>query len=220
MLALALPATGADKFPLTMNAVFTKGHTGDASKDATYSSDDYRCTKGDENHAPECQTVTEWAMLDSVAGTPDTVVFTMADGTVVKVQPRTVKKLPGYIVCDPGTGLNLPGYQVGVYYCDVYFALLEKVNATSPVSRTEIVSGSKQEVQMSPAEMMAATEANTKKLFGNGNSFTVAIPYRLKGKPDKHTGMQAVEVDAAVGSGLPNITGTYLPSPTSPVTQP
>jgi hypothetical protein len=103
MLALALSATGADKFPLTMNAVFTKGHTGDASKDATYSSDDYRCTKGDENHAPECQTVTEWAMLDSVAGTPDTVVFTMADGTVVKVQPRTVKKLPGYIVCDPGT---------------------------------------------------------------------------------------------------------------------
>lgn len=138
----------------------------------------------------------------------------------MKVQSRTVKKLPGYIVCDPGTGLNLPGYQVGVFYCDVYFALLEKVNATRPISRTETVSGYKQEAQMSPDEMMAAAEANKKNLFGNGNSFTASLPYRLKGKPDKHIGMQAVEIDAALGSGLPNITGTYLPAPTSPVMQP
>ena len=87
--------------------------------------------RGDVNNAPDCRTLVEWATLDTLAGTPDTVAFTMADGTMVKVQSLTVKKLPGYIVCSPGSE---------IVFCDLYFKLLG-VTIAQPMTRTETVNG-------------------------------------------------------------------------------
>jgi hypothetical protein len=118
----------------------------------------------------------EWATLDTLAGTPDTVAFTMADGTMVKVQSLTVKKLPGYIVCSSGSE---------IVFCDLYFKLLG-VTIAQPMTRTETVNGYKQEVALSSDEMTKASQDYDKKLFETGDSFKATIPYRLKGKPDKH----------------------------------
>ena len=71
-------------YPLTMTAVFTKGQIAPLhGADKMYHAGDYDCTRGDENNAPECHTLTEWAALDAIGGTPDTIVFTMADGSQI-----------------------------------------------------------------------------------------------------------------------------------------
>lgn len=176
--AVALTSAG-DKYPLTMTAVFTKGHSVNLSKDATFQSGDYRCTKGDENHAPECHTLEEWAGMDSIAGEPDTVVFTLADGSQVGVQSRTVKKIPGFIVCDAGSD---------VIFCDLYFDFLtrQQINPTkkTPYGQTEYMSGD---------EMQVAQEARNRALFGNGKTMSLTYRYKTKGKPQD--GFQRIEVD-------------------------
>jgi hypothetical protein len=181
MIALSsLPAFAGEKYPLAMSVVYTKGKSESSlAKDATYQSGDFYCTRGTENSAPVCHTVMEWAELDAVGGTPDTAVFTLSDGTTVKVQSNSVTKLSGYVICFPGSA---------IIFCSLYYDLIGI--ALPPMSRTVVVSGYKQTIPLTAEEMDPAN----KKLFGNGNSFTVTIPYKLKGKVDKR-GFQPIEVD-------------------------
>ena len=113
---LVIGSSFAGDYPLTMTAVFTKGemsHRHDTSK--MYHAGDYDCTRGDENNAPECHTLLEWADLDAIGGTPDTVVFTLADGSQVGVQTVTVNKVPGFAECRPSSDY---------IFCSLYYELM------------------------------------------------------------------------------------------------
>lgn len=115
LLVVSYSFAGGD-YPLTMTAVFTKGemsHLHDGEK--MYHAGDYDCTRGDENNAPECHTLTEWAEMDAIGGTPDTVVFTLADGSQVGVQTVTVHKVPGFAECRPSSDY---------IFCSLYYELL------------------------------------------------------------------------------------------------
>ncbi len=178
-LALAGSAFAGEKYPLTMTAIFAKGKITHVTR-TTYHSGDYDCTDGDEHNAPVCHTSLEWAQLDAIGGTPDTVQFTLADGVTVGVQSTTVTKIPGYVGCRVGTP---------VIFCDLYFKLLGMTQA--PMQKP----GKFGQVEwMSTEEAMAAQDALTKKLFGTGNQMKVTMPYKLKGKPDK-SGFQRIEVE-------------------------
>ena len=164
-----------------MTAVFTKGHSVNFSKDATFQSGDYYCTKGDENHAPECHTLQDWASRDAIGGEPSTVVFTLADGSQVGVQSETVKKIPGFIVCGVGTP---------VIFCNLYVDFLTR-QQVNPSKKTQYG----QTEYMTGDELQAAQEARTHELFGNGSTMTLTYRYKLKGKPQD--GFQRIEVDKA-----------------------
>ncbi len=233
LLMLPLVAFGGEKYPLSMTAVYTRGHIDKdkaGSKEATFHSGDYDCTAGDANNSPDCKTTLEWAELDTIAGTPTTVVFTMADGTVVRVQSLTVKKLPGYIVCTEANSA-FSSSENYVVYCNLYFKLLGVTLEGLKSSRTETVNGYKQEVALSSDEMTKASQDYDKKLFGTGDSFMATIRYKLKGKPTtsvcdylcsgpvKHMGGQTIEVPVdrfPSSTEEPPIVGQYFPSTPTP----
>lgn len=177
---LSQETLGGEKYPLVMTAVYTEGHNiPNTLPKHDYTSGDYQCTKGDENHAPECHTILEWAELDRIAGTPATVLFTMADGVEIGVQESSVHKVYE-TTCSPG---------VSIIFCDLYYKLLQatQVNSLKQGQFGQIV-------PMTPEEYQAADAAQHKKLFGSGSQMTVTIHYKLKGKPDKN-GFQRIEVD-------------------------
>lgn len=116
-------AIAGDKYPLTMTAVLTPGTITNGYGHATYHSGNYDCTKGDEHNAPICHTPEEWAELDRIGGTPDTVLFTLADGSKVGVQSVTVNKRSGYIECIP---------TAQVIFCNLYFELLARKESATP----------------------------------------------------------------------------------------
>lgn len=182
-------ALAGEKYPLTMTAVYTEGHDlPDQLPKHDYTSGDYECTAGDETHAPECHTILEWAELDSAAGIPTTVLFTMADGVQVGVQQRSVKKVYD-TTCDPG---------VSIIFCDIYFKLLG-MTEISPLRQGQFG----QSVEMTAEEYKGAQDALRQKLFGNGNQMQVTLHYKLKGKPDK-SGFQRIEVEG-IDSGASHI---------------
>jgi len=179
-LGLAIPAFAGDKYPLTMTAVFTKGKSVLLHKpDEMYHSGDYDCTRGDEHNAPECHTTLEWAEMDSLAGAPDTLVFTLSDGSQVGVHSPTIHKIKGFIECNAGTP---------IIFCDLFFEFLErqqvKSSRTSKYGQTEFISAE---------EHAAATEARNHQLFGDGNTMTLSFRYKLKGKPKDD--FQRIEID-------------------------
>lgn len=176
----SVPALASDKYPLAMSVTYTEGELKSSSlKEANYHLGDDYCTRGTRNSAPVCHTVDEWAELDSLAGTPETAVFTLADGTVVKTQSNSVNKLPGYLVCFPGSQ---------IVFCTLFYDLLSISHP--PSYRTEVVSGFNQIVTLTQEEV----DAYRKKLFRDGTSFTLTIPYKLKRNVDKQ-GFQNVEVE-------------------------
>jgi hypothetical protein len=173
-------ALAGEKYPLTMTAVYTEGHNlPNKLPKHDFTSGDYECTAGDENHAPECHTIQEWADLDRMSGTPTTVLFTMADGVQIGVQERSVNKVYD-TACDPG---------VSIIFCDIYFKLLG-MTEISPLRQGQFG----QDVDLTADEYKAALDALHQKLFGNGNQMQVTVHYRLKGKPDK-SGFQRIEVE-------------------------
>ncbi|MBZ5574584.1 MAG: PEGA domain-containing protein [Acidobacteriia bacterium] len=176
---IAVPALVAENYPLTITGVFTNGNSALLYRGQMYHSGDYDCTRGDENNAPECHTVSEWAQLESLAGTPSTVVFTLADGSQVGVQSEAVNKIPGFIECGAGTP---------IIFCELYFEFLgrQQVNRMrkSQYGQTEF---------MSAEEYEATSEARRRELFGNGNTMTLTFRYRLNG--DTVDGFQRIEVD-------------------------
>jgi hypothetical protein len=173
-------AQAGEKYPLTMTAVYTEGHNlPDKLPKHDYTSGDYECTAGDENHAPVCHTILEWAELDRISGTPTTVLFTMADSVQIGVQERSVNKVYD-TACDAGTP---------IIFCDIYFKLLG-MTEISPLRQGQFG----QEVEMTAEEYKAAQDALHQKLFGNGDQMQVTLRYRLKGKPDKN-GFQRIEVE-------------------------
>ena len=180
MLLIAGSVSAEDKYPLTMTAVFTAGKIDNLHKaDEMYHSGDYDCTRGDEHNAPECHTVLEWAELDAISGTPDKVVFSLADGSQVGVHSRTIHKIPGFIECSPSTQ---------VVFCNLYFEFLTRQN----VNVTRQTQYGQSEV-LSSQEFAAAADARHRQLFGNGNTMTLSFRYKLKGKPN--TGFQRIELD-------------------------
>src|SRR5208337_4337560 len=120
-LALISSAFAGEKYPLTMTAIYTKGHNRpyEQQEKHDYTSGDYECTKGDEHNAPDCRTSVEWAELERIGGTPDMVLFTMADGVQIGVQSVSVNKVYE-ITCSPG---------VSIIFCDVYYKLMEMTQA-------------------------------------------------------------------------------------------
>ncbi len=163
-----------------MTAVFTKGKIAPLHKpDEMYHAGDYDCTRGDENNAPECHTLTEWAQLDAIGGTPDTVVFTLADGSQVGVQSISIHKIPGFVACGAGTP---------VIFCNLYFEFLNR-QQVSPERRSKYG----QTESLSSEEYGAAVRAREKELFGNGNTMTLVFRYKLKGKAKE--GFQRIEID-------------------------
>lgn len=224
ILALMLPlvAFGGEKYPLTMTAVFTRGHIDKdhrPSRYATFHSGEFDCTDGDEHRAPVCDTPIHWAEMDRMSGTPDTVVFTMEDGAVFRVQSSTEHQLPGYLVCTDdrtiGDITTNPSY---VVYCALYFKLLMLTQSGLKLTRTEVVNGYQQEVSLSPEEMTKADQDWDKKVFGDGDIFRATVRYKLMGKPNKRTGGQAIEVPTdrlpPLVPGIKNspIIGAYLPN--------
>lgn len=180
LLALGIPAFAGDNYPLTMTGVFTKGRLLRSSlHETTYTSGDYECTSGDEHNAPTCHTIAEWAQLDSIGGIPDTIVFTMADGSKVGVHSLTVHKIPGYIECTPS---------VSHIFCNLYFEFLGR-QQISMLRQTKYG----QTESMSSEEYAAAEEARHRELFGAGNTMTLTFRYKLKGKPEN--GFQRIELD-------------------------
>ena len=178
-------ALAGEKYPLTMNSVYTRGHSRrDTLPKHDYASGDYECTAGDDTDAPDCRTILEWAELDSIAGTPDTVLFTMADGVQVGVQSTSVNKIYD-TTCIPG---------ISVIFCDIYYKLLGMTQA--PMQKPGPFG---QVVWTTTEESVAAQKALDKKLFGNGNQMQVSFRYKLKGKPDKN-GFQRIEV-SGIDSG-------------------
>jgi hypothetical protein len=178
----ASTAFAGDKYPLTMTAVYTEGHNRpDTMPKHDYTSGDYECTEGDDTHTPDCRTSSEWAELERIGGTPDTVLFTMADGAQVGVQSASVEK-----VYDTTCGVGTP-----IIFCDLYFKMLGMTLASS---QQQGQFG--QVIWMKAEEAQAAQSALHKKLFGNGNQMQVTMHYRLKGKPDKN-GFQRIEVEGA-----------------------
>jgi hypothetical protein len=180
-------ALAGEKYPLTMTAVYTRGHIRpDSGSDRKYTSGDgeYECTSGDATHGPDCKTITEWAQLDSIGGTPDTVLFTMADGVQIGVQAPSVNKVYD-TTCTPGTS---------IIFCDLYYSLMGKTQA--PIQKAGPFG---QTVFMTSQEQEAARVALDKELFGNGNEMRVSIRYKLQGKPDK-TGFQRIEVEGVDSS--------------------
>jgi hypothetical protein len=183
LFVLALPAfAGGNKYPLTMTAVFTKGESvllRDSSK--IYHVGDYECTPGDEHNAPDCRTIEEWAKVDSMAGIPDTLLFTLADGSQVGVSALSIHEAPEYTQCSPG---------VEFIFCNLYYEFLgrQQVNTvrTSKYGQTE---------SMSSEEYTAASEAKHRELFGDGNTMTLMFRYKLKGKPKDR--FQRIELDKA-----------------------
>ena len=182
ILILTSPALafGADKYPVKMTAVFTKGKSEILHKsDEMYHNGDYDCTRGDVNNAPECHTILEWAQMDALAGTPDTVVFTLADGSQVGVHGPTMRKINGFVECHPGTS---------IIFCDLFFEFLERqqvsMTKTSKYGQIEFISAE---------EHAAAIEARHRELFGDGNTMTLYVRYKLKGKPKD--GFQRIELD-------------------------
>jgi hypothetical protein len=151
-----------------------------------YTSGDYECTKGDEHNAPDCRTSVEWAELERIGGTPDMVLFTMADGVQIGVQSVSVNKVYE-ITCSPG---------VSIIFCDVYYKLMEMTQAN-------FLKTDKYGQTVDPETAMAEQDALTKKRFGNGDTTKVTIPYKLKGKPDKN-GFQRIEVEG-VDKGITHI---------------
>ncbi len=187
-LALVGSAFAGEKYPLTMTAIYTKGHNRpyEQQEKYDYTSGDYECTKGDEHNAPDCRTSVEWAELERIGGTPDMVLFTMADGVQIGVQSVSVNKVYE-ITCSPG---------VSIIFCDVYYKLMEMTQAN--VLKTD-----KYGQTVDPETAMAEQDALTKKRFGNGDTMKVTIPYKLKGKPDKN-GFQRIEVEG-VDKGITHI---------------
>jgi hypothetical protein len=179
LLLLGTLAFAGDKYPLTMKAVFTKGKISKPDRGEMYHSGDYDCTQGDEHNAPDCRTITEWAELDSIGGEPDTIVFTMADGSQVGVQSTTIHKIPGYIECSPASS---------IIFCSLYFEFLERqqvsLTKTSPYGQTEFLSAE---------EHAAAQDARNRELFADGNTMTLTFRYKLKGRPQD--GFQRIEID-------------------------
>jgi hypothetical protein len=169
----------ADRYPLTMTAVFTEGKITNPTR-TTYRSGDYDCTSGDEHNAPVCHTTLEWAEMDGIGGSPNTVVFTLEDGSTVNVQSMTLTKIPDYIECAPSAN---------VIFCSLYFELLGRTQI-SPLKPSQYG----QTVQMSPKEYDSATEARHLQLFGNTNRMTASFQYRLRGRPAKD-GFQRIEID-------------------------
>jgi hypothetical protein len=169
----------AEKYPLVMSAIYTKGKSVNLHSGKMYHSGEYECTEGDEHNAPDCRTILEWAQLDSIGGTPDTVLFTLADGSQVGVHSPSVHKIPGYVECNVGTP---------VVFCDLYFNIL---------GMTQISAFKKgpfnQDVALTTEEYAATQKALNTKLFGNGNQMKVSIPYKLHGKPKN--GFQRIDVD-------------------------
>ena len=177
-LALVGSAFAGEKYPLTMTAIYTPGHNRpELQEKTTYHSGDYDCTEGDEHNAPDCHTAMEWAQLHRIGGTPDTVLFTMTDGVQIGVQSVSVNKVYE-ITCSPG---------VSNIFCDVYYKLLEstQVNPAAMVDRFG--------QPLSAGAYLAKVDALKKERFGNGDTMTVSIPYKLTGKPDKN-GFQRIEV--------------------------
>jgi hypothetical protein len=177
--AMALQVFAADKYPLTMTAVFTEGKARESSRTA-YHSGDYDCTTGDEHYAPVCHTPLEWAELESVGGTPNTVAFTLEDGARVGVQSDTVINIHDYVKCMPTSN---------VVFCTLYFEML----AATQVS-IEKAAKYGQTVVLSSEEYTAAIAAKHRELFGDRNVMTVHFRYRLKGKAEKDR-FQRIEVD-------------------------
>ena len=182
---LVSQAIAGEKYPLTMTAVYTRGHIlpGTMPKH-DYTSGDYECTAGDDTHAPDCRTILEWAKLDSISGIPDTVLFTMADGVQVGVQSSSVNKVYD-TTCSPGDF---------IIFCDIYYNLLGMTQA--PMQKPGPFG---QVVWTTTEESVAAQKSLDKKLFGNGNQMQVSFRYKLKGKPDKN-GFQRIEV-SGIDSG-------------------
>jgi hypothetical protein len=180
MLLIASSVFAEDKYPLTMAGVFTEGKIDSLRKpDEMYHSGDYDCTRGDEHNAPECHTTLEWAQLDAIGGTPNKIVFTLADGSQVGVQSPTIHKLPGFIECRPETD---------VIFCYLYFEFLKRqdvrLTRRTQYGQTEVLSSE---------QYAAAQAAKHHQLFGNGNTMTLTFRYKLKGKPK--AGFQGIELD-------------------------
>ena len=168
-------------YPLTMTAVYTRGQSAVLhDPKEMFHSGDYDCTRGDANNAPECHTLLEWAEMEAIAGTPDTVVFTLADGSQVGVQTHTMNKIPGFLECAPYSE---------IIFCSLYFEFLTR---QQQVPR-ERVNKYGQTESLSTQEMIAAEEARRKELFGDGNTMTLTFRYRLKGGPKDH--FQKIEID-------------------------
>lgn len=186
---LAPEARAGEKYPLTMTAVYTRGHNRpDSMPKHDYTSGDYECTAGDDTHAPDCRTIVEWAELDRIGGTPDTALFTMADGVQVGVQSSSVNKVYD-TTCTPG---------ISVIFCEIYYKLLGMTQA--PMQKPGPFG---QVVWMTTEESIAAQRALDKKLFFNGNQMQLSFRYKLKGKPDKN-GFQRIEVEG-IDSGTTHI---------------
>src|SRR5438067_4707866 len=150
-----------------MTAVFTEGKSVLLHNSGEmYHVGDYDCAPGDEHNAPECHTILEWAEMDSLAGIPDTILFTLADGSQVGVSSSTIHKIPGYIECSPGAS---------IIFCNLYFEFLGRQQIVplrkSKYGQTEYLSG---------AEYTAASEARHLELFGGGNTMTLTFRYKLK----------------------------------------
>ena len=176
----AASAFGSNDYSLTMTAVFTKGEIASThSPNEMYHAGDYDCTRGDENNAPECHTLVEWAQLDAIGGTPNIVVFTMADGSQVGVQSTTIHKIPGFLECGPGTE---------VIFCNLYYEFLKRQQVNllrrNRYGQTE---------SLPSEEYDAAVKAKEKELFGTGKTMTLTFRYKLKGKPKD--GFQRIEID-------------------------
>jgi hypothetical protein len=86
------------KYPLTLTAVYTAGHP-ISRTETTYRDGEYRCTAGDEHNAPVCKTDAEWFEQDEMTGTPDTALFTLADGSHIGVQSNVYHHNEGFLVC-------------------------------------------------------------------------------------------------------------------------
>ena len=180
LLALGIPVFAGDKYSLTMTGVFTQGKGALLHNSSEmYHNGDYDCAPGDEHNAPECHTTLEWAEMDSIAGIPDTIVFTLADGSQVGVSSTTIHKIPGYIQCSAGSS---------IIFCNLYFEFLERQQFSmlrkSKYGQTE---------SMSAEEYSAASKARHRELFGDGNTMTLTFRYKLKGKPEN--GFQRIELD-------------------------
>jgi hypothetical protein len=183
LLAISPSFAGGD-YPLTMTAVFTKGqmsNSHDTSK--MYHAGDYDCTRGDENNAPECHTLLEWANLDAIGGTPDTVVFTLADGSQVGVQTVTIHKVPGFAECRPSSSY---------IFCSLYYELLSHHQVgegkTATVNfRYKLHGGPKNGVQRIEVDKSSCvTEQGTnfctpalEVLNPRGNSYVVGVKVQL-----------------------------------------
>jgi hypothetical protein len=172
-------APAGDEYSLTMTGVFTKGKGAALEEPNMYQVGEYECTHGSENSAPECHTVSEWAQMDMIAGLPERVVFTMADGSQVGVQGESMHRIPGFISCGAGEF---------IVFCHLYFEFLER-QQVDMVTKTKYG----QTEFMSTQEHTAALEAKQRELFGAGNTMTLTFRYRLKGVPEG--GFQQIEID-------------------------